>query len=87
MLKTYLLSLGCFIDNEYLDEYLSLIEQPISFSDTDYTEKHHIIPRSYYTSNYSKDASASDLSLNDSHNRLVELTYSDHFYAHWLLYN
>lgn len=87
MLKTYLLSLGCFIDNEYLDEYLLLIERPISFSSTEYTEKHHIIPRSYYTSDYSKDTSTVDISLNDSHNRLVELAYSDHFYAHWLLYN
>ncbi len=87
MLKTYLLSLGCFIDNEYLDEYLSFIERPISFSATEYTEKHHVIPRSYYTSDYSKPASNEDISLNDPHNRLVELAYSDHFYAHWLLYN
>ena len=87
MLKTYLLSLGCFIDNEYLDEYLSFIERPISFSDTEYTERHHIIPRSYYISDYSKSASNEDISLNDPCNKLVELTYSDHFYAHWLLYN
>lgn len=87
MLKTYLLSLGCFIDNEYLEEYLSFIERPISFSETEYTEKHHIIPRSYYASDYSKSASNTDISLNDPHNRLVELAYSDHFYAHWLLYN
>ena len=87
MLKTYLLSLGCFINNEYLDEYLLLIEQPLSFSNTEYTEKHHIIPRSYYISDYSKSASNEDISLNDPYNSLVELTYSDHFYAHWLLYN
>ena len=87
MLKTYLLSLGCFVDNEYLDEYLSLIERPSSFSVAEYTEKHHVIPRSYYISDYSKSASSTDISLNDPHNRLVELTYSDHFYAHWLLYN
>ena len=87
MLKTYLLSLGCFIDNEYLDEYLSLIERPSSFSATEYSEKHHVIPRSYYISDYSKSALSADISLNDPHNRLVELTYSNHFYAHWLLYN
>jgi len=90
MLKSYLLSLGCFIDNEYLEEYLSFIEQPFSFSSTEYTEKHHVIPRSYYNSDYSKDskfASTEDISLNDPHNRLVDLTYSDHFYAHWLLFN
>lgn len=87
MLKNYLLSLGCFIDNEYLDEYLLLVEQPISFSNTEYTEKHHIIPRSYYNSDYSKYASNEDISLNDPYNKLVELAYSDHFYAHWLLFN
>ena len=87
MLKTYLLSLGCFIDNEYLDEYLSFIEQSSSFSATDCMEKHHLIPRSYYISDYSKSVSNEDISLRDSYNRLVELTYSDHFYAHWLLYN
>ena len=87
MLKTYLLSLGCFIDNEYLDEYLSFIERPISFSVTDSSEKHHLIPRSYYISDYSGSVSNEDISLSDPHNRLVALTYSDHFYAHWLLYN
>lgn len=87
MLKTYLLSLGCFIDNEYLDEYLSFIEQPFSFSATVPIENHHVIPRSYYNSDYSKSATSKDISLNDSHNRLIALTYSDHFYAHWLLYN
>ena len=87
MLKAYLLSLGCFTDNEYLDEYLSFIERPISFSAVEYTEKHHVIPRSYYNSDYSKSASNEDISLSDPYNSLVELTYSDHFYAHWLLYN
>lgn len=86
MLKNYLLSLGCFIDNEYLDEYLLLVEQPISFSTAEYTEMHHVIPRSYYNSDYSTYTSNEDISLNDPYNRLVELTYSDHFYAHWLLY-
>lgn len=87
MLKTYLLSLGCFLDNEYLEEYLLLVEQPSSFSETDYTEDHHIIPRSYYKSDYSKTASTEDIALKDPYNRLVKLSYSDHFYAHWLLYN
>ena len=87
MLKAYLLSLGCFIDNEYLDEYLLFIEQPFSFSVTEYTEKHHVIPRSYYNSDYSKLSANEDISLNDPNNRLVKLAYADHFYAHWLLYN
>lgn len=87
MLKSYLLSLGCFIDNEYLDEYLSFVEQSFSIPNNTYTEKHHVIPRSYYNSDYSKLVPSEDISLSDPYNRLVELTYSDHFYAHWLLYN
>lgn len=46
MLKSYLLSLGCFIDNEYLEEYLSFIEQPFSFSSTEYTEKYGLSVKS-----------------------------------------
>ena len=86
MLKKYLLSLGCFIDNGYLDEYLLFIKLPFSFSENESTEKHHIIPRSFYTANYSKKSSK-DISLDDPNNYLVKLTCADHFYAHWLLYN
>ena len=86
MLKDYLLSLGCFIDNKYLDEYLSLIERPFTLSD--YSEKHHIIPVSFYATDYSVDRHLIDLiALKDPNNKLVRLSYSDHFYAHWLLYN
>lgn len=85
MLKDYLLSLGCFIDNKYLDEYLDLIEQPFTLSG--YSEKHHIIPVSYYISDYSIDRHLVEaIALKDPNNKLVKLSYSDHFYAHWLLY-
>lgn len=77
MLKNYLLTLGCFIDNEYLQEYLSLVTTSFYFSTTEYTEEHHIIPKSYYTHKYNRDCS-----LEDPNNFLVTLTYSDHFYAH-----
>ena len=86
MLKDYLLSLGCFIDNKYLDEYLDFIEQPFILSD--YSEYHHIIPVSFYINDYSVDRHITEtIALQDPNNRLVKLSYSDHFYAHWLLYN
>lgn len=81
MLKDYLLSLGFFIDNEHLDEYLNLIEKPFNLSD--YTEEHHIIPVSYYIDDYSVDRHLVETkALEDSHNKLVKLSYQDHFYAH-----
>lgn len=85
-LKEVLLSFDGVIDNEYLDQYIALVSSSFSFSETDYTEDHHIIPRSYYRSDYSKTASTEDIALKDPRNRLVKLFYSDHFYAHWLLY-
>jgi hypothetical protein len=86
-LKEALLSFDGVIDNEYLEQYVDLVNNTISFSNTEYTEKHHVIPKSFYKSDYSKSALNEDLSLKDPRNRLVELAYSDHFYAHWLLYN
>lgn len=85
MLKEYLLSLGCFIDNQFLDEYLELVRQP--FSNFSYSEKHHIIPVSFYITDYSVDRHLVEaIALKDPNNKLVRLSYSDHFYAHWLLY-
>jgi hypothetical protein len=86
-LKEALLSFDGVVDNEYLDQYVELVNNTISFSSAEYTEKHHVIPRSFYITDYSKSATNKDISLNDPRNRLVELTYSNHFYAHWLLYN
>lgn len=86
MLKDYLLSLGFFLDNEYLDEYLQLMEKPFVLSE--YTELHHIIPVSCYTDDYSVDRYlAATKALEDKHNKLVKLSFQDHFYAHWLLFN
>lgn len=85
MLKDYLLSLGCFIDNQFLDEYLELVRQP--FSNSSYSEKHHVIPVSFYITDYSVDRHLVEaIALEDPNNKLVKLSYNDHFYAHWLLY-
>lgn len=85
-LKEALLSFDGVVDNEYLDQYVELVNNTTSFSSIEYTEKHHVIPRSFYNSDCSKSAARDDISLKDPRNRLEELTYSDHFYAHWLLY-
>ena len=48
-LKTYLLTeVGC-IDNEYLDQYLILLQTAaITEITTQYCELHHVIPVAYY---------------------------------------
>lgn len=73
MTKEKLLATNCFIDNEYLDAYLKLID-----SSTTGTEVHHILPRSYF-----KDLG---ISVDNSEQNLVRLSFADHCKAHWLLY-
>ena len=73
MTKEKLLATNCFIDNEYLDTYLKLID-----SSTTGTEVHHILPRSYF-----KDLG---ISVDNSEQNLVRLSFADHCKAHWLLY-
>ena len=48
-LKQKFLSLGIFLDNEYLDFYCSLITNNLQTKfQKNITEKHHIIQRAYY---------------------------------------
>lgn len=87
MTKQILLSKDCFIDNAYLDEYVALINQSFSFK-SGYTEQHHIIPVSYYVDHgFLNRHNIEAIALKDTANALVQLSYADHFYAHWLLYN
>ena len=77
-LKNRLLELKVFVDNEYLDEYIHLIEKNkqtkrIKFK----TQKHHIIPKKYYK--------VSNLEVNESKDNIINLLYSDHVLAHYLL--
>ena len=49
MLKQELLLLGVFKNNEYLDQYVTLIKQNKDTKKEKFiTEQHHIIPRVYY---------------------------------------
>ena len=72
-LKETLLATKCFVDNEYLVQYLNLVN-----SSEAGTELHHILPRSYF-----KDLG---ISVDNSEQNLVRLSFADHCKAHWLLY-
>jgi hypothetical protein len=61
-----------FIDNKYTHWYYSIITRALSrLKSTDYTEKHHIIPKS--------------LGGDNSASNLVSLTAKEHFICHRLL--
>ena len=77
-LKSKLLSLNIFEDNEYLDKYVDLILLNKDTKKEKFkTQKHHIIPRCYFK--YGK------LNVDDSLENLVNLTYKDHILAHYYL--
>ena len=75
-LKQKLLATGLFIDNNKFNDYLLLVTNQNKI--LGYSEKHHILPRIFYKRN--------KLPLDNSVDNLIELSYSDHCYAHWLLY-
>ena len=77
-LKEKLLSLGVFLDNEYLDFYCTLIVDNKSTAIEKFkTQKHHIIPKTYYKLN--------SLNIDNSCDNIVNLLYSDHILAHYYL--
>lgn len=76
--KKDLLSTKAFIDNTYLIEYLRLINANKETKRERFkTQKHHIIPRSYYKIN--------NLPINNSEINLVNLSLKDHLLAHYYL--
>lgn len=75
-LKQKLLATGLFIDNDKFNDYLLLVTNPAKVFG--YSENHHILPRVFYKHN--------QLPIDNSADNLVVLSYSDHCYAHWLLY-
>lgn len=75
-LKLKLLSTNLFIDNSYLDQYLNLVVNYTT--DKEYTERHHILQRAYF--------SLAKLPLDSTKSNIVKLSYADHCKAHWLLY-
>lgn len=74
-LKDKLLNTKAFINNAQLDSYISIIIKQTNNSK--YTEKHHIIPRSYFKINKQK--------IDNSSDNIVRLSYLDHILAHYYL--
>ena len=72
MLKQRLLNTGLFVDNEYLDKCIFLIEEGLSVGYIKYkTHKHHIIPRAYYRYN--------NLPVDNSDNNIENLLFKNRF--------
>ena len=88
-LKEALLSFDGVIDNEYLDQYIELVDSTISFSSSEYTELHHAIPASFYYKKRSLAANNYQYRYHivdaDARNIKVRLPFKQHCLAHWLL--
>lgn len=83
-IKELLLNTGCFEENQYLDEYVSLIEQNISTAPEKFkTQRHHIVPQQCYK-HLGYDMVA-DKPFIDRSSNLVNLLYKDHIKAHYYL--
>lgn len=79
MIKNKLLELDIFIENEYFNRYVDLISNAIGRQYIkSKTQKHHIVPRSYYKEN--------NLPLDDTVDNKVNLFHYEHILAHWYLY-
>lgn len=78
MLKEKLLNTELFIDNEYLDKYVELIENNKETEKQKCkTQRHHIIPRVMCKIN--------NYEFVDDDSNLVNLLYKDHILAHYYL--
>lgn len=78
MIKDKLIASGIFIYNDYFNKYLEIIEtnknnKMIKFI----TQKHHIIPSSYYRHQ--------KINVDNSKENLVNLSYINHIFAHYYL--
>lgn len=77
-IKEELLKCKIVVDNEYLDEYVSIVENNLlTRREVSKTNKHHIIPRYFYKSN--------GIDVNNSSDNVVNLLYVDHIKAHYYL--
>ena len=75
--KEDLLKIDLFVNNNFLDDYINFINDkqlndPIKYK----SQKHHVIPRFYYKENGLKV---------ENKNNIINLVYSDHIVAHYLL--
>ena len=78
LLKQRLLSLNIFTDNEYFKKYLEIVvNNSLAKPIKGYTQRHHIIPKSYFK--------IKNLPADNSASNVVNLYYNDHVKAHCLL--
>ena len=81
-LKEKLISTNCVHDDEYLNLYVDLMYDNLGNKRIKFeTEKHHIIPKSYF-----KQIGVTDRDVIDSCDNLVNLSYKNHILAHYYLY-
>lgn len=76
-MKDLLLKTGYFIDNEYLDSYVKLVESNAVAESSVGTQIHHILPRCYFL--------LINESIDNTKENLVVLSYKDHILAHYYL--
>lgn len=76
-IKDNLLSSGYFIDNKYLDEYVNLLYDNLDTPKEFLTQQHHKLPRHHFKRN--------NIEVDNSIENLVNLSFSDHMKAHYLL--
>lgn len=74
-----------FIDNKYTRAYYAIVNRAKTRSTTEKTERHHVVPESFYL-NRSRRGRKGWLEGNpDTPENLVELTLHEHFVCHLLL--
>ena len=73
-IKEKLLNTNMFLDNIYLNKYIDIVSNE---NNTNYTERHHIIPKSYFKINR--------LKIDNSKENIVKLSYYNHILAHYYL--
>lgn len=99
--KEDLLKIGIFIDNEFLDKYILLCTASSGYYyNLNYTEKHHIIPFSYFVKLHNITSRSDKQKLRKlcekvgtleyeqiTKDNIVYLSYYNHCLAHYYLYN
>ena len=73
--KEFLLKTNLFIDNEYLQKYLQIINSPVMYQKYK-VQHHHVIPKSYYSRNNIIENKIDDT---------VILLHKDHVLAHYYM--
>ena len=77
-IKESLLKSSGFVDNEFLDLYVRLVERNTrTHRRNGLTNKHHILPKSWFNIN--------NKTVDNSTSNLVNLVYRDHVLAHYYL--